>query len=208
MSTFNTTKLTNDRVLVTGTNDAGEACSTMLDSSQLKRLAQEQDVILAGQRFDRSIEDFFAPLTEAAEKYSAAAAPAPVDPAFLYVIDEGREGVEEIEPHIHELDHDSAVLRMIFTEDTSRLIWVKTPQYDSIEMLEYEPKEDPAPQEVSLEDFFGLVFGESFTEAADEEDEEASDPGISVQVAEGLAEDQPEVPLEGLAKEAFDADAE
>lgn len=199
MSTFSTTKLTGNRVLVTGTNDAGEACSTILDGSLLKYLAKEQDVLLAGDNFDRSVEDFFAPLTAAAEQLSEASAPAPMDPAFLYVIDEGREGVEEIEPHIQELDQDSAVLRMIFTKNTDRLIWIKTPQCDCIEILEYDPNHVEESTKATLEEFLSYMFGEV------DDEEPTSDPGIDIQVAEDLSEDGP---FEGLAEESFEPDAE
>ena len=159
MSTFEMKNLAGDRVLVTGTDDAGSACSTVLAPTMLRQVQQEKKIDEASDAYDAAVEAFFAPLTEAAERADAAfKAPATLDPAYIFVVSEGVEGVEAEAPHVHTLDQDSAVVRLLEEGQTDRLIWVKTPAADVIEILAGIQGE--------------LDFG---------------DAGISIQEVEGLA---------------------
>lgn len=129
MSTFTKTDLAGDRYLVRGTDDSGVQHSTILHSSTYGRLKYEQSVLAAGEVYDQAIKDFFAPLDEA---LAAAKATLPDrDPAFFIVEQEAVEGTPEQGAIVVELDHATAVLRLIDSGDTSRLIWVG----DSIEVL-------------------------------------------------------------------------
>ena len=123
MSEFNTTILAGQRVLVTGSKKHQQ---TILDSTEWDSIKAHQAYHLAGDAFDEAVTAFFAPIVEAAEKANAALAESlpKRDDAFVVVLSEGIEGVEEVEPEVVQLGRDAAILRMIESGDTSRLIWV------------------------------------------------------------------------------------
>ena len=123
MSEFNTTILAGQRVLVTGSKKNQQ---TILDSTEWDSIKAHQAFHLAGDAFDEAVTAFFAPIVEAAEKANAALAESlpKRDDAFVVVLSEGIEGVEEVEPEVVQLGRDAAILRMIESGDTSRLIWV------------------------------------------------------------------------------------
>ena len=117
MSEFNTTILAGQRVLVTGSKKNQQ---TILDSTEWDSIKAHQAFHLAGDAFDEAVTAFFAPIVEAAEKANAALAESlpKRDDAFVIVLSEGIEGVEEVV----QLGRDAAILRMIESGDTSRLI--------------------------------------------------------------------------------------
>ena len=123
MSEFNTTNLAGQRVLVTGSKKNQQ---TILDSTEWDSVKAHQAYHLAGDEFDAAVAAFFAPIVEAAEQANAALAESlpKRDDAFVVVLSEGIEGVEEVEPEVVQLGRDAAILRMIESGDTSRLIWV------------------------------------------------------------------------------------
>ena len=123
MSEFNTTILAGQRVLVTGSKKNQQ---TILDSTEWDSVKAHQAYYLAGDEFDAAVTAFFAPIVEAAEQANAALAESlpKRDDAFVVVLSEGIEGVEEVEPEVVQLGRDAAILRMIESGDTSRLIWV------------------------------------------------------------------------------------
>ena len=123
MSEFNTTILAGQRVLVTGSKKNQQ---TILDSTEWDSIKAHQAFHLAGDAFDEAVTAFFAPIVEAAEKANEALAESlpKRDDAFVVVLSEGIEGVEEVEPEVVQLGRDAAILRMIESGDTSRLIWV------------------------------------------------------------------------------------
>ena len=185
MINFNTRALANDRFLVTGGDDAGLPCSTVLDGSELMAVRRESDMLLAGQEYDRVVEDFFAPLISAADIVTDMSAPKPMDPAYLYVVEESQEPVEGRKSHVHVLSHDSAVLRLLQTHQSHRLVWVKTPAEDRIEILEdNQPSldsEDEMFQVHTIDEFFDFLSG------LFNDHEPASDPTVGKEEAEGLA---------------------
>ena len=123
MSEFNTTILAGQRVLVTGSKKNQQS---ILDSTEWDSVKAHQAYHLAGEAFDEAVTAFFAPIVEAAEQANAALAESlpKRDDAFVVVLREGIEGVEEVEPEVVQLGRDAAILRMIESGDTSRLIWV------------------------------------------------------------------------------------
>ena len=123
MSEFNTTILAGQRVLVTGSKKNQQ---TILDSTEWDSVKAHQASYLAGEAFDEAVTAFFAPIVEAADKVNAALAESlpKRDDAFVIVLSEGTEGVEEVEPEVIQLGRDATILRMIESGDTSRLIWV------------------------------------------------------------------------------------
>ena len=123
MSEFNTTILAGQRVLVTGSKKNQQ---TILDSTEWDSIKAHQAYHLAGDAFDEAVTAFFAPIVEAAEKANAALAESlpKRDDAFVVVLSEGIEGVEEVEPEVIQLGRDAAILRMIEEGNTDRLVWV------------------------------------------------------------------------------------
>lgn len=123
MSEFNTTALAGQRVLVTGSKENQQ---TILDSSEWDSIKAHQAYHLAGDAFDEAVTAFFAPIVEAAEKANAALVESlpKRDDAFVIVLSEGTEGVEEVEPEVIQLGRDAAILRMIEEGNTDRLVWV------------------------------------------------------------------------------------
>lgn len=133
--TFTTMNLTGERVLVRGTDVTGKDGETVLDSSQWNEVNRHRGVAEASADFDAEVDNFFAPLLRAAEKFETARAGRDEDPIAKFVIHEGTpavEGREEIAVH---LNKDSIVLRLIERGDTDRLVWVG----DSLEVLEVLP---------------------------------------------------------------------
>lgn len=138
--TFNVTELAGHRALVTG--DANQQC--ILDTTErdeLRLLIENREV---DQMFDEDIEDFFAPLTRAAELHDrrhellAQQFNQADDPAFSLVLKEAVEGVEGVEEERVILSHDSVVLRLIDSGRTDRLVWVGN---DRIEVVAHNPRE-------------------------------------------------------------------
>lgn len=124
MSMFNTTKLAGHRVLVQ--DDIGER-SEILDSTEWDEIKLHVAHHEAADAFDATVMEFFAPLLEAADAASenlAKLAAEANDPAFTIVVSEGTEGVEAEPAETITLSRDSAILRMIESGDTSRLVWV------------------------------------------------------------------------------------
>ena len=123
MSEFNTTILAGQRVLVTGSKKNQQ---TILDSTEWDSIKAHQAFHLAGDAFDEAVTAFFAPIVEAAEKANAALAESlpKRDDAFVIVLSEGTESVEEVEPEVIQLGRDAAILRMIEEGNTDRLVWV------------------------------------------------------------------------------------
>ena len=120
--TFDLTMLAGDQALVTGSKKA-QRC--VLDASQWIQIKQHQARIEAEEVFDATVEEFFKPLTEAAGEYESRLGQImKADPAFEYVIQPGAEGTEKTSREVYYLDDASAILRMIESGDTSRLIWV------------------------------------------------------------------------------------
>lgn len=123
MSEFNTTILAGQRVLVTGSKKNQQ---TILDSTEWDSIKAHQAYHLAGDAFDEAVTAFFAPILEAADKANAALVESlpKRDDAFVIVLSEGTEGVEEVEPEVIQLGRDAAILRMIEEGNTDRLVWV------------------------------------------------------------------------------------
>ena len=120
--TFNLTMLAGDRALVTGSKKA-QRC--VLDASQWIQIKQHQARIEAEEVFDATVEEFYKPLTEAAGEYESRLGQiVKADPAFEYVLQPGAEGTEKTSREVYYLNNASAILRMIESGDTSRLIWV------------------------------------------------------------------------------------
>ena len=120
--TFDLTMLAGGQALVTGSKKA-QRC--VLDASQWIQLKQHKARMEAEEVFDATVEEFYKPLTEAAGEYeSRLGQTMKADPAFEYVLQPGAEGTEKTSREVYYLDNASAILRMIESGNTDRLIWV------------------------------------------------------------------------------------
>lgn len=128
--TFTIQKLVDDNVLVSGTDINGVSGKTVLDGSEWALLQQNDELELATQDFNATVEAFFAPITEAAEKLNKTLE-MPKDEINYLVLDEGTEGVEGTERHVVQLSHDSVIIRLIESGQGDRLIWVN----DTLQVL-------------------------------------------------------------------------
>ena len=126
---FQTTKLAGHRVLVTDGVAGGN--SAILDSTQWDHYNLDKKGAEAEAMYDAAVKEFYAPLIAATEAVEATFAPK-IDSAFYIVEAEATEGVMAVPAQLVELTYESAILRMIDSGDTGRLIWVN----GSIEILE------------------------------------------------------------------------
>lgn len=129
---FKTTALVGNRVLVTGTDFLGTEGKAVLDSSQWVAVNARKQHKEASKEFDDAVEEFFKPLTEAADKAHSATVPAVEDPITYVVIDDAVEGVQGRPAHVEKLTRDSIILRILETDaDSNMLAWVG----DQLEVL-------------------------------------------------------------------------
>ena len=140
---FTTTALVGNRVLVTGTDFLGTEGKAVLDSSQWVAVNARKQHNVASKEFDTAVEEFFAPLTQAADKAHAATQGPVEDPITYVVIDDAVEGVQGKPAHVEKLTRDSVILRILEEDsDTTRLAWVA----DQLEVL----AESQAPSNVTV----------------------------------------------------------
>ena len=120
---FNVTRLAGARALVQGT-DEGE--STILNTQEFDELKGNTALEEAEADFGAKVKEFFAPVTEASEAFEQAkkAALTVNDPAFRVVVQEAIEATAGQRERVHILGRDTAILRLIESGDTRRLLWV------------------------------------------------------------------------------------
>ena len=130
--TFSTVNLVGERVLVKGTDFLGTEGQVVLDSSQWIAVNREKQLKEATTEFDAAVEEFFAPLTQAADKAKAVGNKPEQDPIEFVVLEEGETGTPGKAPHLVKLTKDSVILRLIEENaGTDRLAWVN----DTLEVL-------------------------------------------------------------------------
>lgn len=193
---FNVTELAGHRALVTG--DANQQC--ILDTTERDELRLMLGNREVDEMFEEGIEDFFAPLTRAAELHDlrheelARQFNQADDPAFNFVLKAGVEGVEAVKEERVVLSHDSVVLRLIDSGQTDRLVWVGN---DTIEVIALQRPEPVVFDEVDIDDIpaeFKDALRNAFTEMAaslsedgdvspDQEPLPTDDEGINSKVA-------------------------
>ena len=121
-SQFNTTKLTNHRVLIEGPKGQ----HYIADGSQLVDIDAYLDAKDAEEQFNSEAEAFFAPLLDAADKVEAAFK-ARSDARDAYtekvIFTEGRPAIPAVEEDSVELTHDSQILIRLRRGDDSQLRW-------------------------------------------------------------------------------------
>ena len=150
MNTFTTTALANGSVLVTGA-DGARSYQTLLDGREFASLKQHEAVNMAEKDYDQKVRDFFAPLTDAVDAVAEVARPT-IDPAFIYIVEEGEESVEGRPATIIELDEDTVILRLLDQGNVARLQWATIAGEDTILILE-EPSVEAAPIMVPVQEW-------------------------------------------------------
>ena len=155
MNTFTTTALANGSVLVTGA-DGTRSYQTLLDGREFASLKQHEAVNMAEKDYDQKVRDFFAPLTDAVDAVAEVARPT-IDPAFIYIVEEGEESVEGRPATIIELDEDTVILRLLDQGNVARLQWATIAGEDTILILE-EPSVEAAPTVVPIQEWEARIF--------------------------------------------------
>ena len=153
--TFYTTALANGSVLVNGA-DGLNSYQTILDGRGFAEIKQHEAVDMAEKDYDQKVRDFFAPLTDAADALEDAARPT-IDPAFIYIVEEGEEPVEGKPATIIELDEDTVILRLIEQGKVERLQWATIAGEDTILILE-EPSLEATPTVVPIQEWETPIF--------------------------------------------------
>lgn len=120
---FRTTALANDDVLVEGTDFRGNTGSQIVCGKQWAGLKQHDLDHEALEAYDKAVEEFWAPLTEAAAKAEQSSA-IKVDTNAVFVLHEGVDHVEGQPAQVVELTVGSQILRLLETGKTERLLWV------------------------------------------------------------------------------------
>jgi hypothetical protein len=133
--TFSMLKLSGERVVVRGTDQHQVEGSTVLNAAEWNAIKRSRDGDQAEKEFDRTVEQFFSPLTQAAEKLAKSRRGEDADPSTYVVIDEGTEGTAGRPRRVASLSRDSIVLRLLEEGDDARLVWVN----DQLEVLEVVP---------------------------------------------------------------------
>lgn len=122
--TFSTSKLTGGRVLVQGTDGRGVDGQEVLDSSVWESIKAMQSHRKAEDNFDQAVEEFFKPLTEAADKLRDTLNMPALDTDAYVVIEEGTDGEAPVSRHVEKLDRDGVILRLLEGGQHDRLVWV------------------------------------------------------------------------------------
>jgi uncharacterized protein (DUF924 family) len=121
---FNTKQLVNNRVLVEGTDVSGTEGQTVIDGTQWAEVQSRKDFNHATEAFDKAVEEFFAPLAEAAEQANKALE-RPEDSLGYIVLEEQVEGTPANAGQLVKLTKDSQILRLIEEGNSDRLVWVE-----------------------------------------------------------------------------------
>lgn len=121
---FTTSKMLNSKVLVSGTDFNGVTGQTVIDSTQWDEVNSHRAYHTAEAEFEQAVENFFAPLTAAAEAMGKKLERPTKDSIDYVVLHDEVEGVKAEPAQIVKLDKSSIILRVIESGDTARLVWV------------------------------------------------------------------------------------
>lgn len=145
--TFSIHTLVGERVLVKGTDQFGVTGQTVLDSSQWAQVNSHKEYDQATEAFEQAVEEFFAPILDAAAQLDQAKAKPEPDSIGYVVLSEPEEGRPAKPGHLVKLTHDSIVLRLLEGGQHDRLAWVG----DNLEVLGEQVPTTPgtSPAEVA-----------------------------------------------------------
>ena len=117
---FTVTPLMGGGTLVEGTDVTGKEGRTILVSDRWEMLKSIRLHKQASEVFDAQVEEFFKPITDAADMAQAIAHPVTEDWSKVTVT----EGTEGVEPEVITLDMDGVILRLLDETDGSMLRWI------------------------------------------------------------------------------------
>ncbi len=140
MAQFTTTNLTGERVLVRGTDQFGTEGQTVVFASQWNDVKARSSHMEAHESFEAAVEEFFAPIMEAADLLNSSAQPK-VDPISYVVLQEGTEAEQGRDEIAVKLTVDSIVLRLLEQGDYDRLVWVND-QLEVLEVMDFDVDTD------------------------------------------------------------------
>ena len=140
MAQFTTTNLTGERVLVRGTDQFGTEGQTIVDAEQWNDVKARSSHMEAHENFEAAVEEFFAPIMEAADLLNSSAQPK-VDPISYVVLQEGTEAEQGRDEIAVKLTVDSIVLRLLEQGDYDRLVWVND-QLEVLEVMDFDDDTD------------------------------------------------------------------
>lgn len=124
--TFNQTKLANERVLVSGKDKHDKDGEVILSATEWLNVQAQRQLKVAQDQYDEASKDFYATLTEAAEKLNQVHANrcADTDPNSYFEIEPAVAGTPGSQGVAIHLSHDSQVLRLLSEGKHERLVWV------------------------------------------------------------------------------------
>ena len=122
--TFTVQNMLGDQALVSGTDVRGNEGQAIVSTHQWDELNARKEFSAATEDFDAAVEEFFKPLTEAADKLEAATKGNEPDSVAYVVLSEHVEGTQHKPAQVVQLTKDSIVLRLISEGNTDRLVWV------------------------------------------------------------------------------------
>jgi hypothetical protein len=118
--TFSVTPLVSGGYLVEGQDSKGAEGTTVLHSDRWDYVLHQRNHVVAQEAFDLAVDEFFKPLTEAAEAHNKLIA-GPTNEWGTVTIGEKIEGRNPVSVN---LDEDGIILRILDETDGSSLRWV------------------------------------------------------------------------------------
>jgi len=118
--TFTTTPLVSGGVLVEGTDSKGNDGTTILRSERWDAVVHIRTHTVATDEFNEMVEEFFKPLTDAADKAKALIAGPTSDWDMVTI----KAGTEYEEAQVVHLDEDGILLRLLAEGQHDKLRWV------------------------------------------------------------------------------------
>ena len=131
--TFTINRLVGNRAVIAGNDKFGTVNSIVVDTTQWDDINKTTQFDQAQEAFEAAVEEFYAPILEAAEK-AKQAIKRPTDSIGYVVLHEGVEATAGQAEHLIHLNHDSILMRVVESGNTDRLMWVG----DNLEVLEVD----------------------------------------------------------------------
>lgn len=165
MTSFTKLNLSNNRVVIKGTDNEGNYGETVVSSAEWTEVQRRDQHSQAHVDFDAAVEEFFKPVTDAAEKLELQFNDRSRDPLGFVTLQEGVASTQGQDEVVIRLSKDSTILRCLDEGHEDRLVWVNS----ELEILEVLPGTNdvqaggstagPHANEVSGHDPFEYVEG-------------------------------------------------
>lgn len=138
MASFTKLNLSNNRVVVKGTDNEGNYGETVVSNAEWTEVQRRNEHSVAHVDFDAAVEEFFKPLTEAAEALELTFNDQSRDPLGFVTLQEGVAPTQGQDEVVIRLSKDSTILRCLDEGHDDRLVWVNS----ELEILEVLPGTD------------------------------------------------------------------